>query len=95
MTSPCCCAAKMHQFSTKSDVDCATGTAPLKDFNRFTPGTHFKGEFLQKMYHPSLTVSLEKLALLTTLYVNTHSSYSLPNAQQRAINMLEIDKVYQ
>ena len=82
MASPCCCAVKMYQFSTKCNIDRATGPAPLKDLNRFAPSTHFKGEFLRKIYHPSLTISWEKLALLTTLHVNTYSSYSPPDAQQ-------------
>ena len=83
MASPCCHAVKMHQFSTKCDFDRTTGHASLKDLNRFAPGTHFKGEFLQKIYHPALTISQEKLALLATLHVYTHSSYSPPNAQQK------------
>ena len=82
MDSPCCCAVKMHFFSQKDYLEQAISPAALKHLNRFAPGTHFSGDFLPEIYHPSLTVSGDKLALIKTLNIKLYSSYSLQNIQQ-------------
>ena len=82
MASPCCCAVKMHFFSEKDFLEQDIGPAALKHLTRFAPGTHFSGDFLPEIYHPSLTVSEDKLALIKTLNIKLYSSYSVPNVQQ-------------
>ena len=49
----------------------------------FAHGTHFSGEFLREWYPPSLVVDMEKLALVKTLRVKTHTSYNIPISQQK------------
>ena len=82
MASPCCCAVKMHFFSEKDYREQDIGPPALKDLTRFAPDTDFSGDFLPKIYHPSLTVSADKLTLIQTLNIKLHSSYSVPNVQQ-------------
>ena len=58
------------------------GPPALNDLTRFAPNTEFLGDFLPEIYHPSLMVSAEKLALIQTLNIKLGSSYCVPNHQQ-------------
>ena len=82
MASPCCYAVKMHFFSKKNHRERDIVPSALKDLTRFAPNTEFLGDFLPEIYHPSLTVSAEKLALIQTLNIKLGSSYCVPNHQQ-------------
>ena len=71
MASPCYHAVKMHSFGTKTHHQRSVGPTALKNFHNFAPATHFSDKFLPRIYHLALTVSSEKLWLVTTLNVKS------------------------
>ena len=83
MASPCCCAVRMHIFSTKSALERRTGPDSLREMPDIASGTQFFGTFLHEIYPPSLIVTPEKLAETKKLQIKNVSSFSIPITQEK------------
>ena len=71
----------IHKFATKSHLDRANGPAAMKYMPDFDPATKFKGDFVHQIYHPSLTVTPEKVTLIKSVNIRSGSTYSIPNVE--------------